>query len=209
MFARTDDASDPFEMEWTFDAPTAEVSDLVTCTFQRCGADLKRFTDRQVALGLQAIVFGDYSGIVHRLMGKGPEEPQRIALIASLAALYRDCLSVRSPPVLGHLSGRSQGSLAYVTYMLWDASPLDVMAVKTPERLDALIAVLNAALRLANPACVESALHGLGHLGAGAFDRDIVRQRARRTIEDWLAQGPAVPPELISYAQKARERRIA
>ncbi|MCB1521889.1 MAG: hypothetical protein KDJ37_15130 [Hyphomicrobiaceae bacterium] len=198
IFGRIDEASDPWRLMWAFDVSPPELVDLVIATFERSGGDLQPYTDRQVAIGLQAIMFNNFSSVVDVLIGPGITEPQRLALIRSIATLYRECLAERSPPVLGHLSETRSSPLEFPTYMMWDVTPIDVMARETPERLEALVAVLADALSLANDACVESALHGLGHLSGSRV------VMARTAIDDWLAGRPDVRPELIAYAERAR-----
>jgi hypothetical protein len=198
MFGRTDETCDPFDLRWNFDAPPPLLADLVTHTFQNSGADLAAFTDRKVALGLEGILFSNFGDIAHVLTGADVSESRKLAILRSLAVLYRDCLARRSPPVLGHLSETADNRLEFVTYMLWDVTPFDVMAVQTQPRLEALIEVFTATLRLSNDACIESALHGLGHLGGPG------RGKAQTVIDDWLNEGPQVRPELIAYARAAR-----
>jgi hypothetical protein len=53
-------------------------------------------------------------------------------------------------------------------------------------------------LRLPNPACQESALHGLGHW-AHAYPAF-----AAATIDAYLAANPTLRPELARYAEAAR-----
>jgi hypothetical protein len=202
VFGRTGDDTDPFEMDWDFDAPPDVLADLFVWTMENSGRDLERFSDHQVSLGLQGLLFSDFSGIPHELIGPGVPEDKKIAVIRSLGPLYRDCLCVRSADVLGHLNETAQSPLEYVTYMLWDVTVLDTMARKEKARLDVLLDVLSATIRLPNGACVESALHGLGHMGRDA------RPKASSVIDRWLEESPPVRPDLLAYAKRAREGRI-
>jgi hypothetical protein len=70
------------------------------------------------------------------------------------------------------------------------------------EELNALVArtvleVLGYALTLRNAACVESALHGLGHL-QGYRRGDVTPM-----IEDFIRRNPDLRPELLKYAEHA------
>jgi hypothetical protein len=57
--------------------------------------------------------------------------------------------------------------------------------------------VMEAVLRLPNPACKESALHGLGHM-VGHSDR------ALEIIDRFLADSADLDPALLDYARAAR-----
>ena len=198
IFGRTTEDSDPFGMDWTFKAAPSDIAELMTSTFVHSGRDLADYSDRQVSIGLQALLFGNFSNFVHEVSEPTVSDPLKVDVIESMLPLYRECLAQRSPPVLGHKSESVGNPLEFLTYMLWDVSPFDVMAHRTTGGTDALLEVLTAALRLPNDACVESALHGLGH-----FPRSL-RHRADTVIDQWLAEKPAVRPELLDYARAAR-----
>lgn len=192
------DARDPWDMDWTFNARSSEMADLFTWTMEHCGADLMRYSDAQVSTGLQALLLMNFGNVGHVLTGAGPSEEQRIAILRSLRALYRDCLAKRSPPVLGHLNETQHNPLEYVTYMLWDVAPYGTMALKTAERTDVLLDVFWDVLHSSNQACVESVLHGLGHLGGAG------RERAAGMIARWIGERPKIRPELLRYAEAAQ-----
>jgi hypothetical protein len=88
--------------------------------------------------------------------------------------------------------------------MWWDVIPIHGTSEKErndrrPNPLDqACLAVMRDTVRLPNPACQESALHGIGHwaLAYPAF--------AATTIDAYLAANPKLRPELVRYAQAAR-----
>lgn len=198
IFGRTTEDSDPFGMDWIFKGAPSNVAELTRYTFEHSSRDLAVYSDRQVSIGLQALLFCNFSDFAHVISGPDVSDQLKADVIKSLLPLYRDCLAMRSPPVLGHRSESVGNPLEFLTYMLWDVSPLDVMAHRTKGGTDALIDVLTAVLQLQNDACVESALHGLGH-----FPRSL-RHRADSVIDDWLAEKPAGRPELLDYARAAR-----
>ncbi len=88
--------------------------------------------------------------------------------------------------------------------MLWDVSPISYLGNrKSKEQLyDAMIDVLEECLSLTNPACVESALHGLGHLHG--VDKD----RIESVIASKLKNKAFRPPSLKSYAEQAMKGRV-
>lgn len=198
------DSDNPWHMDWEFEASPADLADLFIYTMENCGRDLAQFSDGQVAIGLDALLFNNHGEVPHRLTGGGPSEQQRIAILRSITHLYGDCLNKRCPPVLGHLSETRGNPLEYVTYMLWDVCPYDVMAKKNAERFHTLLEVFSVALNLPNEACVESALHGLGHLGGVMLSGGRFRSGAKSLIQDWLDGLPQVRPELIEYAKAAQ-----
>ena len=203
FFGRADrDAPDKWAMDWHFEAPPADVADLFVHTMDNSGRDLHHFSDGQIAVGLESLLFSDHSNIPHIVTGDGVSEPQRVAVLRSLKHLYAGCLTQRSPKVLGHLSEHTENRLWYVTYMLWDVTIYDAVALKTSERTDALFEVFDTGLRSPNIACVESVLHGLGHVGNKAGTR------AQVMIDQWLATAPKVRPELLTYARAARTGMI-
>jgi hypothetical protein len=196
FFARIErDTDDPWTLDWDFKASPSEIADLFEHTMQNCGRDLAAFSDKQLAAGLNGLLFGNYGSVPHILIGAGVSDAQKLDVLRSLKRLYSDCLAKRSPPVLGHINETQSNPLEFVTYMLWDVTPLDSMANRAGDRFDALLDVLSHALRLPNEACVESALHGLGHLRG---------QKAQAVIDRWLDGKPSVRPSLIAYARSAR-----
>jgi hypothetical protein len=67
----------------------------------------------------------------------------------------------------------------------------------------AIANVMEKCLDLSNPACVESGLHGLGHL---AFNHPKI---AVPIIDNFLKNGKCENENLISYAKMARTGMIA
>ena len=95
---------------------------------------------------------------------------------------------------------RAAIELNQVCYMWWDIIPLAASSKpRQPDPIhEASLAVMRATLRLPNPACQESALHGLGHW-AHAYP-----EFTAATIDAYLAANPKLRPELVRYAQAAR-----
>lgn len=196
------DESDVWLMDWQFDASPTDLADLFVYTMENCGRDLIAFSDRQVAAGLESLLLGNYGNVPRDIIGAGPTDAQRVAVLRSFKRLYEDCFSSRAPPVLGHCSETQGNPLERIVYMLWDVSPFDLMARESDDRLQALLGVFEATLRNANEACIESALHGLGHLGGRA------RKKSQSLIDDWLDGLPQVRPALLEYARQARSGSI-
>lgn len=206
FFGRLGDKQDPWDLEWGFTAPARELADLYRATLVYSGQDLAHYSDWQAGCGLIALLSGDFSNTCHDLFGDGITDAQQLALCLAFKPFYMDCLARRSPPVLGHLSEtRGNGKFAYLTYMLWDVSSLGrLIAVTLPgDTRSALIDTLHQVLvePQMNPACVESILHGFGHM---VHPHPLYRDQIVAAIDDYIKKGPMARPELLQYAQAAR-----
>ncbi len=189
------------EENTSFDASEIEIVALVARTLENCGADLARYSDEQVNHGLKYIFEAGCSDTVHALMSDDVPAGLRLQALSAIKTLYRDCFGPRCAPVLGHVNAPGANPLNFICYMLWDVSPLSYWERKaSPERTrfyDAVVDVLEDALTSTNPACVESALHGLGHLLSSHVER------VTRVIAAYLGENVFVSPELKKYAQQA------
>lgn len=183
-----------FDLEWgDFDATPEEVTKLVAITMRRSGADLEQFSDRQVNEGLHFIFNNACGDIVFKLIDEKVPDAVRLDAIDSLRWLYSDCLEKRCAPVLGHLDEPGATPLNSICYMLWDITPLHYK--KSPEPI---LAVMEAALTGRNDACIEGALHGLGHSRSYAPDG-----RVEGIIRKFLERRKDLRPELVRYAEAA------
>jgi hypothetical protein len=143
-----------------FDATPAETVGLIGKTMARSGTDLIGFSNLQVHSGLNYI-FQPYSGLIQNFTRSDVSLELKIAAIGAMKRLYKDCFEARCDSCLGHLNeGRG---LNVTAYMLWDDTPIGSWARDLPAANAAVMEVLEFALRSPNDACVESALHGLGH----------------------------------------------
>jgi hypothetical protein len=195
-----------------------EAVDLCCLTFERAEADLARFSDHALGWGLYFLFDNGFSDFVFKL--KQDPTPNRVnvrRLLTNIRFLYSRCLEQRSPPMLGNLSEKPPADadrLHHVTYMLWDITPLDYWpglhehAIIIPCLLDMLEQVI---MTSSNPACVESALHGIGHASSyekGAAAIEYVDRRRERMIDAFLVARQALRPELLAYARAARTGMI-
>ncbi|NJD24056.1 MAG: hypothetical protein FIB06_01475 [Betaproteobacteria bacterium] len=188
------DVDDP-----NFPGSAGEIVALTARTLTRCGDDLISFTDVQVAHGLSYLFNNACSDTVFAFIDDDVPATDRLAAISAIRWLYRDCLAVRCAPVLGHCDEAGANPLNGFCYMLWDTTPLAWWEGR-PEKdrwYEALADVLEYALTIANPACIESALHGLGHLHPVAPDR------VGRAIARFLAAADHLPERLRNYARQA------
>lgn len=201
------------ENEWYFPAdPLADVSfpnagaeelaALVTHTLTNCGGDLERFSDAQIAHGLNFMTNNFCGDVVMEIRRESLGLAQRRALIHALKHLYTDCFARRCARALSHANDpqAAENPLNMVCYMFWDATPLlDWRGEAGAAALnEAVLDVLETALALSHPATQESALHGLGHMR----QLDRANPRPERIVQAFLKTNPT-PPALKSYAEAA------
>jgi len=199
IFGVAETVDDVFDADWIVKAKPAVLAEPYIRTFRHSGRDLSRFSDKAVATGLDVLLFSHASSCVTDLSGPNVTVAQKGRIFNAVTALYSDCLRHRSPSVLGHLSETRNNPLEYVTYMLWDVSPLEQLRKQDDRIAMAFHEMLSATLELDHDGCVESALHGLGHYGGPA----------RQTIIDsYLGRHPNARPELRAYAERAKTGMI-
>jgi hypothetical protein len=203
-----DDAYMSLEAEYEFSGTNAEILELATYTLAHAGTVLATCSDDQVAEGLFLLFNSVNSNIPHQIIDELKDDAQRHAFIASVLPLYRGIFAVRCKPSLGALS-EPAGRLNMICYMLWDGSPLNSLASfkdRTTGRYP-LVEALTAILRIPHDACIESALHGLGH-AVFDFRSSAVAQLIPAAIDAFLSQTTGLRPELRAYAEHAKTGRV-
>jgi hypothetical protein len=192
------------------DFGTDEICAATIQTFERSDRDLARFTNRAVGCGLKVLVDPIFSDLDRHLY-------RRADVLTAFGDLYDKCLSVRSPAVLGSLSepaSPAEAELGTITYMLWDITPLNYWPADQdhqtflPPFLDMLEHVI---MTNDNPACIESALHGIGHVsgyGRHLAAASYADERRVRIIDVFLLQRSTLRSELLDYARAARSGMI-
>ncbi|MBM5570358.1 MULTISPECIES: hypothetical protein [Deefgea] len=188
----------------TFDATDAELVDLTAYMLENCGREFASYSNEKISTALDFVFNNSYSDIAFSLISDSVPLESRMRLIRSIYCLYRDCFDVRCAEFLGHLNETTDNSLNQVCYMLWDISPIAYLGDrKNKQQLyDAMIDILEECMSLANPACVESALHGLGHLYSVSEDR------IENLIASKLKSRVFIPTSLKSYAELAMKGRV-
>lgn len=191
------DLSEPFEVA------DDELVALFEVGMRRSGADLAGFSDEVVGQGLSYLLNSAFSNFAYRIRTAEVPRERKANAIGAMRHLYRDVLSPRCRPALGHLAkagGYDSSALAFICYMLWDVCPLGYWPDDEGDGpvARAALAVMADALESSNPAVVESGLHGLGH-AHGASPAAV-----ERAIDAFLARRSDLRPELIAYARAAR-----
>jgi hypothetical protein len=198
--------------EWYFDleeqclsCSEEETVTYLMRTFANCKTELSRFTDDQVGLGLNHIFNNSCSDVVFSLKNEKIDLAKRMETIRAIATLYRDCFTPRCAKALGHRSEpEASTKLNYICYMLWDISPIACWQGRAEENeaYSAVTEVLRDALMSPNIACVESALHGLGHIHC------YVPQVVESVIETFLGASTVHDERLRQYADSASLGRV-
>jgi hypothetical protein len=181
--------------------------------------DLKAYSDDQIGLGLAFIFDSSCSNMTHDFKAADVPFDRKTKAIHSLFALFRDVLNPRTPEVLSAFSQEKLSKIGYICYMFWDITPLSsayglsfseakmkTQAKGKPYKISkleiynfyaAIAHVMKQCLDLSNPACVESGLHGLGHL---AFNYPKI---AVPIIDDFIKNGKCKNENLLNYAKMA------
>jgi hypothetical protein len=185
-----------------WDPGAQEAVDHLTRLFERPLEALEWFSDAQIAQGLTYLVNTSESGDNSWLYHRSVSGQDRHRCILAIATLFEQLFAPRCLPILGHLDRTAESPpLNSACYMWWDVFP----RVALPDDPDcdrlqrATLEVMERALGLGSIACQESALHGLGHANR-RYPQDL-----QRIVDRFLAGDPALPPELVAYAQSARD----
>lgn len=178
-----------------FKASPTEITELITTTNTRCGVDLARYSDRQVNEGLCYIFSQCCTEVAYAIKSCSVPLELRLQAVRSVRHLYTDCFESRCAPLLDR--EMSSNPLNFMCCMLWDVAPI-AWWEDDPDRAmfyDAILNVLEPILYSSNDACVEGALHGLGHI---KFYTD---ERVPAVIGRFLGQRRDLRKELVEYAQ--------
>ncbi len=192
------------EAEWYFEdeagefyGSDAEIVELFTWTMTHCGTDLLRFSDDQVGQGFRYIFNGSCSNYAHTIRDGNVALEQRLSAIRSIKHLYVDCFAERCQGDVRN--ARKSSPLGGICYMLWDVTCLNYWEGNPDQEqgYEAVVDVLEAALQLKNPACIESALHGLGHTMIYA------EGRCKKIIRNFIVKNANTDPDVLFYAREA------
>jgi hypothetical protein len=191
----------PEDWDWVCDFPLAELSNSTTLAyttqlFRNAGVLLAPYSDTQVGKGLDALI-NEMNSPLYALRDMGQPRATCQACLKSIYYVYKEIFAVRCPELLSH---NLKGELGFVCFMWWDIFPLYKGARR---ELDAtVLTVMERMLALPHIACQEAALHGLGHW-QGADP-----ERVQGIIDTFLATKKVRRPELVSYAQTARQGMV-
>ena len=142
-----------------------QVVDYIHQMFTHYDRDLVHYSDQQLALGVDYIFNNSCSNYAFYLRDRPVPLDKRINAILSLKVFFEKCYNKRCVPSLGHYSEKGN-ALNTPCYMLWDTTPLSYCEGKQDRAAiyEAVTEVMEFSLTLSNKACIESGLHGLGHM---------------------------------------------
>lgn len=195
--------------DWRFDfeliEPDLSGEEIVAFTkrmLENYETDLTKYSDWQLALGVEYIFSNTCSNISFFLRDGPSDIQERVEAIKALKVFSKQCLNTRCEPLLGHLS-ESKNKLNYLCYMLWDVTPLTYceQIKEKKEIYDAVADVMKFSLSLSNIACIESGLHGLGHL-------ELYYDEAPNIVRQFMNNNPGVDKRLLEYAENAEKGHV-
>lgn len=185
--------------DWWNPRPDLAIAYL-TRLFQNPEPLVGQFAESQIGQGLYYLVDNGAGAYCRFLTDETVPIGARTACIESMSSLFARLFQPRCAPVLSHLDEPGGSELNRICYMWWDIMPIG--ATRTWPRSDPIhdgcLSGMHDILLLPNPACQESALHGLGHWARG------YPEFTAATIDAYLAADPSPRPELVRYAQAAR-----
>ena len=184
--------------EWRFEEPTMPLTEAQTVHFihRLCATaetELTPYSELQIAHGLH-FVFDCNFVYGYALRDANVDLEAKLKAIAAMATLFRNCLNERC----------TRGSkLDEVCFHFWDETPV-TWCERTPHKeaiYPAVADVMRQCLNLSNVSCVESALHGLGHL-------HMVHPEAAGIVRHFLNTTQRTDPNLLRYAEAAEQGRV-
>ena len=178
--------------------PHDEMVELIKYTFLRCSLDLQKYSKSQINTGLSELL--GTSDFIFSFKEADLHYTDVVIALQSIQHLYKDLFNDRCDPVLSHLDEKTDNELNNICYMLWDITPLAYWPDDPNQKhyYAAIAGVMEKALYLSNPACIESALHGLGHIQNEAEDSVV------EIINTFLKKQKNLRPELFTYANHAK-----
>jgi hypothetical protein len=194
---------------WDPDVDTCEEDDetnvdYLARLFTDIDFHLRRFDNAQVGQGLNMIVCNCCSNHAYSIVGGRAPWPARQRAIRSIYDVYAKCFARRCAEGLGHLDEAcAQNPLNTICYMWWDVFPAwgDPDDPSESEERDEYIGVMERCLSLNHDACLEGALHGLGHW------RILFPERVEAIVDRFL-RARVLRPGLAEYARRARDGAV-
>jgi hypothetical protein len=199
--------------EFVFDDNPLSVFTFIENLLVSVKSDLRVYSDGQSGLGLTYIFNGACSNMAHDFKIAEVSIERKVAALRSIFNLFRDVLNPRCEDLISAYSQEKISQLNYICYMFWDVCPLAIWKDFTntnPNHIDseakiyykAVAEVMKKCLSLSNQACVESGLHGLGHLA------NSLPEIAVPIIDNYLTNKKNNNEILLKYAEKARTGMI-
>ncbi len=190
------------EKEYPFDENEANVCTFFEHLFLNPKIDLAIYNDEQIGLGLNFIFNNACSNLCYDFKMEDVVFEKKIDILKGIENLFEHIFNPRCEKICSAGSQRALSKLNYICYMFWDITPLRIwtgLDQNETEIYNKTIAnIMKTTLQLTNPACVESALHGLGHLALNYPKISVP------IIDKYLANKKNKNQSLINYAKAAR-----
>jgi hypothetical protein len=165
--------------------------------------DLMPYADDQIGMGLNYIFNSACSNLADDFKAVDVPFERKSKAIHALFDLFQGVLNARCQPILSAFSQAPLSKIQYICYMFWDTCSWSIWTNENSDDYYKTIAtVMKRCLDLDNPACVESGLHGLGHLALNH------PQIAVPIIDNFLQNTKNTNENLINYAKMARTGSI-
>jgi hypothetical protein len=195
-------------LDWGFSAepPPETAIDFLTELFTAPRQFIGRFSDAQINQGLTVIMHAAWSDHAFVFLNEQISLPKRIKGIHSFEPLFSELYAFRCTNTLMHLNEPGANPLNSSCYQWWDSSPFHGGREGEHNRAidEACLDVMQAVLSLANHACQESALYGLGQYS----HYEPHTPRCRSIISRYLRTAANLRPELHSYAEQALKGEV-
>ena len=194
---------------WRLDKHPAAAVQLITRTFQECGSLPERFSDGQIADGLNFIINASCSNLGFAIfdVDNNIDIAARLHCIQAIYIVYKALFAVRCSPHLGHTMythDPAMNPLNGVCYMWWDVAPVYARPdnPRYAELDQAVLKVLGKTLAIKSEPCREGALHGLGHWADG------YPEAVAEIIDRGLAKKSGISSTLKAYARSAKRGAV-
>lgn len=197
------------EGDWRFDInlvepdlSAEETVEFIQRMLENCESELSGYSNWQLGLGMTYIFNNSCSDLSFKLRDGPVDIQKRIDAILSLKTFFKEYLNKRCVRSLSHLSEEGN-ELNGFCYMLWDITPL-AYCERMPDKNEiytAIAKVMKYSLSLDNIACIESGLHGLGHLKMYYND-------ASNIVRKYINSQGNIESRLLTYAKNAEQGSV-
>jgi len=194
--------SGPHAESWDDGADAGRTLSYLTRLFKESGELDQRYSRAQIDQGLNYLVSSSCSNHMFAILDEGLPLGDRLACIEAIGDLYEDLLARVYGDDIAHGSGSKDVNFAL--YMWWDIAPLyGAMQVENLADYNrTILSLFERILKLKSEACVESALHGLGHW------HHYCSKEVERVVGEFLKERKDLSTRLRSYAKAARKGRV-
>lgn len=173
-------------------------------------AHLSPYSDAQIGLGLNYIFNSACSNLAYEFKIAAVPFEHKNKAVEALSNVFQDVFNERCDKVLSAGSQAPLSKINLICYMFWDVCCWDNwsnvpenQAQNDVEMYKTIAFVMHRCLGLSNIACVESGLHGLGHL---VYKQPEI---AVPMIDDFINNGKTRHNNaLLDYAKMARTGMI-